>query len=70
MSYKNKTFSIFDRDKDIWAYTYMQNWKNSEHIDFNFYDASALSPLAVRVRNLSVQGFERDFPVQNRCINR
>jgi len=39
MSYKNKTYVIFDGDKDQWAYRFMNGWKANEHIDFNFYDA-------------------------------
>ena len=39
MSYRNKTYVIFDGDNDMWAYAYMIGWKNSEHMDFDFYDA-------------------------------
>lgn len=39
MSYRNKTYVIFDGDKDMWAYAYMLGWKKSQHIDFDFYDA-------------------------------
>ena len=27
MSYRNKTYVIFDGDKDLWAYAYMLGWK-------------------------------------------
>jgi hypothetical protein len=45
MSYKNKTYVIFDAgdgkvgDKDMCFYRTMTMWKNNEHIDFNFHDA-------------------------------
>lgn len=45
MAYRNKTYVIFDGDKDIWAYAYMKGWKESEHVDFNFHDAHDLKPL-------------------------
>ena len=39
MSYRNKTYVIFDGDKDMWAYAYMLGWIESEGIEFNFFDA-------------------------------
>lgn len=39
MAYRNKTYAIFDGDKDMWAYAYMKGWKANRHIDFDFYDA-------------------------------
>jgi len=27
MSYRNKTYVIFDGDNDMWAYSYMKGWK-------------------------------------------
>ncbi len=39
MSYKNKTYVIFDGDEDMWAYNIMKAWKKNDNIDFNFYDA-------------------------------
>ncbi|MBZ9822376.1 TIR domain-containing protein [Mesorhizobium sp. CA4] len=39
MAYRNKTYVIFDGDEDMWAYGFMKGWKQSEHIDFDFYDA-------------------------------
>ena len=39
MSYRNKTYIIFDGDYDQWAYRFMNGWKTNEHIDFNFFDA-------------------------------
>jgi hypothetical protein len=45
MSYRNKTYVIFDGDEDIWAYGFMKGWIKSEHIDFNFFDAHDLRPL-------------------------
>jgi hypothetical protein len=45
MSYRNKTYVIFDGDNDMWAYAYMKGWISRDHIDFNFYDAHDLKPL-------------------------
>ena len=48
MSYRNKTYVIFDGDNDIWAYAYMKGWKTNDNIDFNFHDAHDLRPLTAR----------------------
>lgn len=45
MSYRNKTYVIFDGDEDMWAYAYMLGWKKNDNIDFNFFDAHDLKPL-------------------------
>jgi len=45
MSYRNKTYVIFDGDNDIWAYAFMKGWRTNEKIDFNFYDAHDIMPL-------------------------
>ena len=54
MSYRNKTYVIFDGDKDMWAYAYMKGWNQSEHIEFSFYDAHDLRPLADRASEETV----------------
>lgn len=43
MSYKNKTYVIFDGDTDMRSYNLMKAWKSNENIDFNFYDAHDLN---------------------------
>jgi len=45
MSYRNKTYIIFDGDEDIWAYGFMKGWKEKDHIDFNFHDAHDINSL-------------------------
>jgi hypothetical protein len=55
MSYRNKTYVIFDGDKDIWAYAYMKGWKQREHIDFDFNDAHDLQPLTDRASEETVR---------------
>jgi hypothetical protein len=45
MSYRNKTYVIFDGDKDMWAYAFMLGWKKNDKIDFNFHDAHDLKPI-------------------------
>lgn len=51
MSYRNKTYIIFDGDKDQWAYRYMRGWKSLNHIDFDFDDAHDLLPLTYRAED-------------------
>lgn len=43
MAYKNKTYVVFDGEKDIHYYRLMQAWKEHEHIDFDFHDAHDLN---------------------------
>jgi len=45
MSYKNKTYIIFDADSDIKYYRLMTAWNAKENIDFNFHDAHDLNNL-------------------------
>ena len=45
MSYRDKTYVIFDGDEDKWAYDFMRGWKASKHVDFNFDDVHELRPL-------------------------
>jgi 2-hydroxy-3-keto-5-methylthiopentenyl-1-phosphate phosphatase len=39
MSYKNKTYIIFDAGNDMIQYRLMTAWKKNEKIDFNFHNA-------------------------------
>jgi hypothetical protein len=55
MSYQNKTYVIFDGDKDMWAYAYMKGWKSNENMDFNFYDAHDIRPLTDRASEETVR---------------
>lgn len=48
MSYRNKTYVIFDGDKDMWAYAYMIGWKRNNNIDFNFHNAHDLNTITGR----------------------
>ncbi|MNF72640.1 hypothetical protein D3C85_349160 [compost metagenome] len=43
MSYRNKTYVAFDADSDIRYYRLMTAWKQSDHTDFNFYNAHDLT---------------------------
>jgi len=51
MSYRNKTYVIFDGDNDMWSYGYMKGWRQSEHIEFDFHDAHDLKPLTPRAED-------------------
>jgi hypothetical protein len=55
MSYRNKTYVIFDGDNDMWAYAYMKGWKSNENMDFNFYDAHDLQPLSDRASDDTIK---------------
>lgn len=48
MSYRNKTYVIFDGDNDMWAYAYMKGWKSNENVSFNFHDAHDLNVITDR----------------------
>jgi hypothetical protein len=51
MSLSDRTYVIFDGDKDLWAYGYMKGWKENERVDFDFVDAHDLEPLTARAEN-------------------
>jgi hypothetical protein len=45
MSYKNKTYVMFDADTDIGMYRMMTAWKANQNIDFDFHNAHELNNL-------------------------
>ncbi len=45
MSYRNKTYVIFDGDGDMWAYAFMLGWKSRDHIEFDFHDAHDINTI-------------------------
>jgi len=51
MSYKDKTYIIFDGDNDKWAYGRMKGWKALETIDFDFEDVHDEYPLTDRAND-------------------
>jgi len=55
VSYRNKTYVIFDGDTDMWAYAYMKGWKTNENIDFNFHDAHDLQKVTDRASEETVK---------------
>lgn len=55
MSYRNKTYVIFDGDNDMWAYAYMKGWKQNDNVDFNFLDAHDIRPLTDRASESTVK---------------
>lgn len=54
MSYRNKTYVIFDGDNDMWAYAFMKGWKTNDRIDFDFYDAHDIRPLTSKATKRSI----------------
>jgi GTPase len=55
MSYRNKTYVIFDGDKDIGCYRMMKGWRALEHLEFDFHDAHDLNVLTDRAGEESVK---------------
>lgn len=55
MSYRNKTYVIFDGDEDMWAYRFMRGWKANENVDFDFFGAHDLTPLTDRASEETVR---------------
>jgi len=51
MSYRNKTYIVFDGGNDIWAYRFMKGWKANKNIDFNFHDAHDINRLTNNARS-------------------
>ncbi|GAA5508415.1 TIR domain-containing protein [Novipirellula caenicola] len=60
MGYRNKTYVIFDADKDMWAYSYMKGWKTNKNVDFDFHDAHDLNPLTNRAGEETVKSRLRE----------
>ena len=60
MSYRNKTYVIFDGDNDRWAYAYMKGWKSNENMDFNFHDAHDIGPLTDRASEETIKARLRE----------
>ena len=55
MSYRNKTYVIFDGDNDMWAYGFMKGWTSNEKVQFNFYDAHDIQPLTDRASDETIR---------------
>lgn len=55
MSYRNKTYVIFDGDNDMWAYSYMLGWKANDRIEFNFHDAHDIRRVSSRASEDTVK---------------
>jgi hypothetical protein len=60
MSYRNKTYVIFDGDNDRWAYAFMNGWKSNENMDFNFHDAHDIGPLTDRAYDDTIKARLRE----------
>jgi len=55
VSYKNKTYVIFDADEDMWAYGFMLGWKSKDHMDFDFHNAHDLNTITDRANEETVK---------------
>lgn len=60
MSYRNKSYVIFDGDNDIWAYGFMNGWKENEHVDFDFNDAHDIGGIRNDSEEETVKGHLRE----------
>ena len=60
MSYRNRTYVIFDGDNDMWAYAFMKGWKSNENVDFNFQDAHDIKPLTDQASEETVRARLRE----------
>lgn len=60
VSYRNKTYVIFDADTDRWAYAYMKGWKSNDNMEFNFHDAHDIGPLTDRASDETIKARLRD----------
>lgn len=68
MSYRNKTYVIFDGD-DIHYYRLMQAWKENENIDFNFYDAHEARGIRSDSEEAAVKrGLRERFSNAKQCV--
>ena len=55
MSYRNKSYAIFDGDNDMWAYAFMKGWNKNENVEFDSFDAHDLRPLTDRASEKTVK---------------
>ncbi|MFH2055504.1 MAG: TIR domain-containing protein, partial [bacterium] len=60
MPYRNKTYVAFDADNDMHYYRLMQAWKQSDHTEFNFYDAHLLKQARDQSEELTIKRSLRD----------
>jgi hypothetical protein len=60
MSYRNKTYVIFDADNDRWAYAFMKGWKSNANMDFNFHDAHDIGPITERASDETIKARLRE----------
>ena len=43
MTYRNKLYTAFDGDNDMWAYRMLEAWRDNDKMDFGFVDAHDLN---------------------------
>ncbi|CAK1697270.1 TIR domain-containing protein [Vibrio crassostreae] len=55
MSYKNKTYVMFDADSDIATYRLMTAWKANKNIDFDFHNAHELNNLRRTASEITIK---------------
>ena len=59
MSYRNKTYVIFDGD-DINYYNIMKAWKENDNIEFDFNDAHDIGGIREDSQEETVKGRQRE----------
>ncbi|EPU3919588.1 TIR domain-containing protein [Aeromonas hydrophila] len=60
MSYRNKTYIIFDADNDMPYYRLMTAWKEHDHIEFDFHNAHELNRLTDRASEEQIKSKLRE----------
>ena len=60
MSYRNKTYIIFDADTDMHYYRLMTAWGEHHHIEFDFHNAHELNNLTGRASDEQIKNKLRE----------
>jgi hypothetical protein len=60
MSYRNKTYVIFDADNDRWAHAFMKGWKSNANMEFNFHDAHDIGLITDRASDETIKARLRE----------
>lgn len=68
MAYKNKTYICFDGDQDIHYYRLMCAWKQSEGINFDFYNAHDLNSARDSSQELSIKAQLRERLANSKAL--
>ncbi|GAB6069906.1 TIR domain-containing protein [Thiomicrorhabdus hydrogeniphila] len=68
MSYRNKTYIIFDADSDMHYYRLMTAWNNNDKFVFNFHNAHDLNSLTYRASEEQIKRKLRERMAQTKQV--